>query len=202
MSRKDEFDRNVAGLVGLRIRGVEYWDVFDVGAEPSEWDHGDWHHAVMGVSLSTDAGPVSVLWTDTLFPYGVEAFDREITTFFAAGAEGPVSWPVTDHPEWSSRVGQSVLAAETLWTRLRGEGFGRRARVVLPVAIRLDFSAGPVWFVAGIPTDDGGVSVPGDEIMVVLTSEAMVRLGFTADAFVDPASPPRRSPTRSWRLQR
>ncbi|WP_329004018.1 hypothetical protein OHA18_11565 [Kribbella sp. NBC_00709] len=49
------FDRKVHALVGLRIHAVDYWDIHNYGPEPARWDYGDWHHAVMGVQLSTDA---------------------------------------------------------------------------------------------------------------------------------------------------
>lgn len=46
--------------------------------EPARWDYGDWHHAVIGVQLSTDAGPVTLMWSNTFHPYGVEVFDDPI----------------------------------------------------------------------------------------------------------------------------
>ena len=68
------FEGKVSALEGLRIQAVDYWDVHDLGPEPARWDYGDWHHAVMGVQLVTDAGPMTVTWTNTFFPYGVEVF--------------------------------------------------------------------------------------------------------------------------------
>ncbi|GAB2679239.1 hypothetical protein GCM10009743_64290 [Kribbella swartbergensis] len=50
------FDRKVHALEGLRIRAVDYWDIHTYGPKPARWDYSDWHHAVMGVQLSTDAG--------------------------------------------------------------------------------------------------------------------------------------------------
>ena len=190
---RDDFDRKTAGLVGIRVEDVAYWDIHNFSDEPREWDYGDWHHAVMGVELETSAGPVSVLWTDTFHPYGVEVFSEPITNFLVLSDEGPERWMVTGSPEWRSRIGHPILAVDTYWERLElgsaRYSTGRMAApaetVELPVALRLDFAAGPVWFVVGIPTDDGGVFVPGDEIMVVFTSEAMLRVGFPAGSFTE-----------------
>ncbi|SEE21297.1 hypothetical protein [Jiangella alba] len=189
MSVRNDYDRKTAGLAGVRVEGVEYWDMRDV--EPREWDHGDWHHAVMGVELTTDAGPVSVVCTNTFHPYGVEIFDEPLSKLVVRGDDGPGNWTVTDHPAWRSRTDQPILAAGTFWERL-GFGPGRYsdgsiatpARTVeVPVALRLDFAAGPLWFVAGNPSETGEVFIPGDEIMVVFTPEEMLRIGFPAVAF-------------------
>ena len=51
--------KQTSALAGRRIRGVTYWDVYNYSDEPRSWDFGDWHHAVMGVELLTDQGPVN-----------------------------------------------------------------------------------------------------------------------------------------------
>jgi len=58
--------------------------------------------------------------------------------------------------------------------------------VDVPVALRLDFAAAAVWFVAGIPQlpDPRRVFIPGDEIMVVFSGEKMSDMGFAAPAFL------------------
>ncbi len=132
-------------------------------------------------------------WANTFHPYGVEVFSEPITNFLVLSDEGPERWTVTGSPEWRSRIGHPILAADTHWERLDfGSARDSTGRIVapaetfeLPVALRLDFAVGPVWFVVGIPTDDGGVFIPGDEIMVVFTSEAMLRLGFPAGSFTE-----------------
>ena len=53
----------------------------------------------------------------------------------------------------------------------------------MPIALRLDFAAGPVWFIAAIPQEDGALFIPGDEIVVAFTTETMLRFGFPADPF-------------------
>ena len=192
MSTREGIDRKAAALVGARVADVAYWDIHHWGDAPREWDHGDWHHAVLGVELRTSAGPVSVVWTSTFYPYGVEVVCSEpMTSLLDLRDDGPESWTVTEHPEWRPRAGTEVLAADTFWERLElGPARDRHGQVVdaartveVPVAMRLDLETGPVWFVAGIPTEDGGADLAGDEIMVVFTSEAMLRLGFPAGAF-------------------
>jgi len=66
------FEANLRDVQGRTITAVDYWDTHNFGAEPAPWDYGNWHHAVMGVQLTTGGGPVAVTWTSTFFPYGVE----------------------------------------------------------------------------------------------------------------------------------
>ena len=61
---KVAFEESVRGLIGVTINSVDYWDVHNFSDEPSEWDHGDWHHAAMGVQLNSDAEPITVIWTN------------------------------------------------------------------------------------------------------------------------------------------
>jgi hypothetical protein len=60
----------------------------------------------------------------------------------------------------------------------------------VPITLRLDFAAGPVWFVAGIPQlpDPQRVFIPGDEIMVVFSQQKMHDMGFSELEFL-PTSP-------------
>lgn len=62
------FEGKLRDLHDRRLTMVDYWDVHNFGPEPASWDHGDWHHAVMGVQLGTDVGPVTVTWTSTFIP--------------------------------------------------------------------------------------------------------------------------------------
>ena len=56
----------------MQIEAIKYRDIHNSSDEPREWDHGDWHHAVMGVGLTTSTEPVSVLWSKNAFhEYGV-----------------------------------------------------------------------------------------------------------------------------------
>jgi hypothetical protein len=52
--------------------------------------------------------------------------------------------------------------------------------VDVPTALRLDFDAGAVWFVAAIPQPPNmhRVFLPGEEIMVVFAREKMRDMGF------------------------
>ena len=177
--------------MGLRVDAVDYWDVHNFSDEPRQWDHGTWHHAVMGVGLRTTSGPVSVMWTNTFFPYGVEVFYGPMTSFLWRDEGGPESWTVTDSAPWQARAGQPVSAVQTHWERLElgpstrqdGSVAAPSRAIDLPTALRVDFAAGPVWFVAGIPQDDGTLFVPGDEIVVAFSTEAILSLGYPADSF-------------------
>ena len=76
---QEAFESEVRSLEGRRITGVDYWDSRYFGTtESHRWDYGDWHHAVMGVQLMTDAGPRTVIWTDRFFTFGVEVFSDPI----------------------------------------------------------------------------------------------------------------------------
>ena len=199
VAARQEFERRTAELVGRRIAAVEYWDIHNHGDEPRKWDYGDWHHAVMGVELVTDAGPRSVLWTNTFYPYGVEVFADPIERHLRLGPDSSEGWRAGGHPLWQARADQRVEATSTFWERIEvGPGTLSDGTVVsppeshdVPVALRLDFSAGPVWFVAGMPVypDVERVFVSGDEIMVVFSSAKMRMIGFPDGDFI--GQPPR-----------
>lgn len=194
-------ERSAADLVGQRIPGVTYWDLAHSGPESRAWDYGDWHHAVMGVELQVESGPVCVLWTDTFYTYGVEIFSEPISNFLRLGAEGPEGWGVEDHEFWRARTGSPVLGSALFWERFEvGPGYrlSDNARVSepascdVPVALRIDFAAGPVWMVAAQPgePDVDNVFVGGDEIMVVFSAERMRTIGFPqTDFLTTPGSP-------------
>ena len=191
------YEQKTAALVGRNVLDVRYWDIHNFGSEPPEWDDGDWHHAVMGVELMTDGGPVSVIWTSTFFPYGVEVFHEPIAAHLRLGPEGPEGWGVSDHAFWQSRLGSPVRGTAIHWERFElgpairamdGARVAEPRTVHVPVALRLDFDSGPVWMVAGIPQwpDDEKVFVPGDEVMVVFSPERMRRIGFPETDFLQP----------------
>ena len=71
---------------------VRYWHIHNFSDEPRTWDYDDWHHAVMGVELLTDRGPLCVLWTSTFFPYGVEVFQSAMSQHITDAESGPESW--------------------------------------------------------------------------------------------------------------
>jgi hypothetical protein len=102
---------------------------------------------------------------------------------------------VEDHPSWLSRVGTPVLGAHTFWEQLEiGPAYSNRdgVRVAdpytvnVPVALRLDFQAGPVWMVAAIPdlSTTSKAFVCGDEIMVIFSAERMHKMGFPRTDFL------------------
>lgn len=175
---------------------IRYWDVHHFGGEPRTWDYGDWHHAVMGVEILTDLGPSCVLWTSAFEPYGVEVFQTSMSEHILDGDSGPESWDASGSDRWRGRLSSPLGDVQTLWERFTiGAGYIGSAQVSdprevdVPVALRLDFAAGPVWMVAGIPQYPGmhKVFVPGDEIMVVFTVERMRQIGFPASEFLTPS---------------
>jgi hypothetical protein len=175
---------------------VDYWDVHNFGPGPASWDYGDWHHAVMGVQLGTDRGPVTVTWTSTFYPYGVEVFHEPIEQHLVLGEDGPQRvGPNGDGARaWDLCLGSLIRGTACHWERLEigpsrrsdGSVAGPAYSVALPVALRLDFAAAAVWFVAGIPQlpDIRRVFIPGDEIMVVFSPEKMYDMGFDDPTFL------------------
>jgi hypothetical protein len=186
------FEEQARGaLLGRRVAEVSYWDLHNYSDQPRSWDHGDWHHAAMGVEMVTDASPVSVVWTNRFFPYGIEVIPTPISDDFGTGPEAPEGWPVTDHPYWQARKSGRVENVRFFWERFTvgparrssGEIVGEPHTYEVPLAIRLDFSHGPLWMVAAMApeADDDRAFVGGDEILVVFTRERMTTLGFPAD---------------------
>jgi hypothetical protein len=176
-------------VVGRRVQEVRYWDQDIFAEEPQRWDYDDWHHAVMGVDLLTDHGPMCVLWTSTFYPYGVEVFQ----TPFSQHESGSGPYDASGSDRWRDRLNSPVEHVQTFWENLK---FGPRYAdsvqvskaytVDVPVALRIDFAAGPVWMVADIPEYPAmdKVFVPGDEIMVVFTGERMRQIGFPDSEFL------------------
>lgn len=172
---------------------VRYWDIHSFADGPRTWDYDDWHHAVMGVELLTDRGPWCVLRTSTFFPYGAEVFQTPMSEHIVDGESGPESWVSSESDRWQPRLGLPVANVQTCWERFTvGPGHAGKVRVSdpyevdVPVALRVDFSAGPVWVIAGIPQvpEMRGVFMPGDEIMVVFTAERMRQIGFPDSGFL------------------
>jgi hypothetical protein len=170
-----------------------YWYVHNFADEPARRDHGDWHHAVMGVDLLTDAGPSCVLWTDTFYSYGVEILPTPVSDHLVNGEDGPQSQDVIAAGHMRPRLKSPVRSVDTFWERVTigltcacGVQVADASEVDVPVALRRDFAVGPVWMVAGIPQAPAmrELFIPGDEIMVVFTSDRMRQLGFPDSKFL------------------
>ena len=130
------FYSKAAALVGRRVLEVRYWDVHNFSDEPNTWDYGDWHHAVMGV----------------------EVFPAPVSEHILDGESGPESWDASGSDRWRPRLNSLVAGVQTFWEHITvGPGHIGDVRVLdpyevdVPVALRIDFAAGPVWMVAGIP---------------------------------------------------
>jgi hypothetical protein len=188
------FEGKVRTLEGLRIQAVDYWDIHNFGPEPARWDYGDWHHAVMGVQLATDARPMTVTWTNAFYPYGVEVFADPIERHLVLGEAGPERIGPDGESRWTGFLDTPVLRAMTWWERIElgpatltsGEVVEPARAVEIPTALRLDFNAGPVWFAAAIPQAPSmeSVFIPGDEIMVVFSAAKMRDMGYVDPRFV------------------
>jgi hypothetical protein len=187
-------------LLGRRVLEISYWDVHNYSAQPRSWDYEDWHHAVMGVEIMTDAGPACVVWTARFHSYGLEVLPTPISDEIGLGPEGPQGWAVTDHPYWQARRAGRVENVRFFWERFTvgparkpsGEIVGQPYVCDVPIAMRLDLSAGPVWMVAAIPpeSEDVRAFVGADEILVVFTPERMAKLGFPTGSFIARGSQP------------
>jgi hypothetical protein len=184
------FEQRVDSLRGRRVLTVDYWDLRSAEPDP-EWDYGDWHHAVMGVQLTTDTGPVSVIWTATFEPYGVEIFPESIDHHLHTDGTYRVG-PGADSL-WNAFVGQPIRHAKLSWDTFtigpamnqHGDVIGPAYDVDVPTALRLDFDAGPVWFVAAQPQPrkpHHHFFIPGDEIVVVFAASKMREAGYAAFA--------------------
>lgn len=187
------YDSQAAALAGRRVLQARYWGIQNFAGGAGAWDYGDWHHAVMGVELRTDRGPSCITWTSTFFPYGVEVLHMPMSQHIVTGADNCQSWDASGSGQWRGRAGSPVAGVQTFWERLTiGPGYVRGVRaaepreVDVPVAVRIDFAAGPVWMVAGIPQAPSmqEVFVPGDEIMVVFTAGRMRQIGFPGSEFL------------------
>ena len=191
--KRIQYDSRAAALADRRVLGIRYWDIHNFTDEPRTWDYYDWHHAVMGVELLTDRGPSCVLWTSAFHPYGVEVFHTPMSEHIAGGDSGPESWGASGSDRWRGRLDLPVTNVQTFWERFAvGPAQSGNVRVSdpyevdVPVALRIDFAAGPVWMVAGIPQAPRmrEVFVPGDEIMIVFTVERMRQIGFPDSEFL------------------
>jgi hypothetical protein len=146
----------------------------------------------MGVQLTTDSGPVTVTWTNTFHPYGVEVFTEPIERHLALAEGGPERIGPDDLARWEHYLGTPIESTAIMWDRLElgpsrlSDGtIVESARAVdVPTSLRLDFDAGSVWFVAAIPQppDMESAFVLGDEIMIVFSPDKMRDLGFEDSA--------------------
>jgi hypothetical protein len=165
---KERFDATLRDLVGRRLVAVGYWHRF-----PSwDWDHGSWHHVDEGVQLGTDRGTALITWTATFYPYGVEVLPGHTLSADDYTRAGP-----SDAAHWAGRLGSPIRDVSCLWDHMT---FASGSSVDVPLALRLDFDAGPVWFVAAIAQDPPRPRffLPGDEIVVAFSPDVLRAMGF------------------------
>lgn len=185
---REAFEQAARSLIGRRVDAVDYWDVHNYGPETAAWDYGEWHHAVMGLQLSTDRGPVTITWTNWFYPHGVEVFLEPISRHLLMREDGPERVGPDSPSRWALLFERPINDVSVHWERLRLSAATRSDGTVVspdraidvPTAIRVRFGGHPVWFVAAIPqwpamTD---VFIPGDEIMVVFEPAKLAAMGF------------------------
>ncbi|MET8149049.1 hypothetical protein ACIBSW_15765 [Actinoplanes sp. NPDC049668] len=118
-------------------------------------------------------------------------FHEPITDHLAGGVDGPqrVGPDTRDPGVWAPYLGTPISGGAFHWERLE-LGPGRRAdgtivspayTVDVPVAVRLDFPAGTVWFVAGMPqfSEPQRFFIPADEILVLFSAAKLRELAST-----------------------
>jgi hypothetical protein len=192
--KRAAYEAKTSRLVGSCPVAVHYWDIHSFSADPARWDYGAWHHAVMGVQLDMDSGPVTIIWTNTFFTYGIEVFHEPIEEHLVLGEAGPQRIGPSDLDRWGPFLSTPVRVVRTWWERLklgpamRADGtIVEPARSVeVPTALRLTFDAGSVWFVAAMPEPPRaqGAHVLGDEVMVVFDAATMREIGFEDSTFL------------------
>lgn len=116
----------------------------------------------------------------------MEILPTPASDHFVDDEHGPESWEVSATDRWRTRINSPVRNVSTFWERftvgpayVRGNRVADPDEVDVPVALRLDFTAGPVWMVAGVPQPPlmQEVYVPGDQLMVVFAVERMRQIG-------------------------
>lgn len=136
----------------------------------------------VGVEFETDRGPVSLTWTDTFWPYGIEAIPEPLSPRIHVGGE---QWDVSSAPPWGAILESPIRAASTYWETFTIQGAGRNqpSAFEVPLGIQLDFDGGSAWAIAAIPQepDMRDVFVPGDEIMVVFSKDRLRQFGFPVE---------------------
>jgi hypothetical protein len=156
------FRETVASLAGQRVSRVLYHGLAIEGIP--EWDFGEWHNPVMGVSLSLEDGtPYSAVWGHSFGMFCLE-MAREPMDRFLAGPE----WEVTTNPRWASLIRHPITNAGIVWKFV--DHANRTAPV--PVAVHLRFPNGEAWIVAALPHRESSpatFSLAADEVIVVFT---------------------------------
>lgn len=119
-----------------------------------------------------------------------------MTGHLVMGEDGPAAWAAGESAHWHDRIGPPVAGIQTFWERgAVGPSYRQGIQVAdpndvdTPVVVRLDFDAGPVWMVAGMPQAPGmqKAFIGGEKIMVVFTADWMGQIGFPEAGFLLPA---------------
>lgn len=161
----------VAAAASLRGRSISMIRYCDVSAPTDdEWDHGVWHHAVIGVELIADNEPFTITWDNTVgWWYSAELSASPMTRHVRSIGEpdGVHVWEVTKHPRWATLIDQPISAVCLQWQEWHFVESDDPVRY--PATTRLDFPGGSVWFFAAMPwrAEEPDVLLwPADEVVV------------------------------------
>jgi hypothetical protein len=173
------YRRSLSALVGRRLTSVVHYGLRYAPQHGVQWDFDQWHHPEMGVELVLDDGSVySAVWGDAFGHFDLELVCEPMRNLLVGVGEpdGPRVWEVTTHPRWAALLGEPIRDAQLVWNDdAVDEG-------PVPVAVRLRFSQGDVWLVAGEPVDwppAGRFYLAMDEVLVIFTRDLAGRLGLT-----------------------
>jgi len=146
----------------------------------------------MGVELGTDAGPVTIAWNRGVPWIQVLRDPMARHLRVDAGEVGPHRIGPDGPSAWDALLDHPIRAARATWGMMTfGPSRSQDGTVVepgydlhFPVAVRVDFDGGAVWFVAALPCYEldkpltlDRATVPGDEIVVTFDERTVAGLG-------------------------
>ena len=137
---------------------------------------------------------MTVTWTSSFDPYGVEVFAEPIERHLVLGEDGPERIGSDGESRWTGILDTPVLRATTSWgaDRTRSSHAGERRGPRACPCRRDSYCSAPglqhrrVWFAAAIPQYPSmeRVFIPGNEIMIVFSAARVRHMGYDDPRFV------------------
>lgn len=114
---QSRLNQTVNALAGRRLTQITYYGLRQDPGDPSDWDHDDWHHPVMGLSFNVGASLYSLVWDNSFGEYGAELYNTAMDAHLVGIGmpDGPPAWEVTDHPRWAVLLADPVREASVVW---------------------------------------------------------------------------------------